>query len=430
MLRFVLFLLLLVPLVALGNWLIAHPGTIDITWLGYEISLAVPAAVMALMLVILLASIVMLFLWHIATWPERRQARRRFRTLSKGLMQLTEAVTALALGDDKAAQRALKKATHLLPGEPLPSLLSAQLLQRQGQHEAARQELRSLMKHETTATLASRRLIEQHLHEKAWGQALALVEKMREDDKEDRWLALTAIDLYSRRGDTAQILALTEGWKFRSPLTREERHRYAALAYYALAQGKEDMSAKRTALRHAVGYAPDFLPAVIAYADTLMNDDSHSNARKLLRDAWANKPDALLIPSILHALQNESPRAQARLIKAFLKGEKNAPHYQLEAQYLLGIHELKNAEDALQKALELETTQPVYAALAEIQKRLHGEETANRTLARAMQAPSGASWICHSCGGSHAQWQPHCEQCNAFDTLRHEAPEMRITRIE
>ena len=76
MARFVLFLILLVPLTAVGNWLVAHPGNIRIDWLGYEIEMATGFAVVLLSVVLVLLVLLALGLWQLATWPERRRARR------------------------------------------------------------------------------------------------------------------------------------------------------------------------------------------------------------------------------------------------------------------------------------------------------------------------------------------------------------------
>lgn len=430
MARFVLFLFLLVPMVAAGNWLLAHPGIISVDWLGYEITMKPVFAVGMLALLCLFLVTFALMFWQFATWPERRRARRRYRTLSRGLSQLTHAVTALALGDEKSAKQSLKKAQNLLPGQPLPQLLTAQLLQRQGQHEAARKELRALMKHESTAMLASHRLIEQHMGRKEWAAALTLAEQVRAESPNDRWLILTLIDLHIRAGNLSEVLALTEGWQWKSPLSKEERHRYAAVAYVMIAQKRDEPRARLTSLRHAVGYAPDFLPAVMAYADLLIGSGEMRPARKLLRTAWLQQPDTLLIPLIDRTLGNEKPRAQARLLQAFLQGEPIAAHHLLAAHHAMTQHHPGEAEDALKKALVMEESKEACVLMAEAEKQMNGDDAANRWLTRAMDAPAGASWLCQRCGTAHAEWQAHCNGCEAFDTLVHEKPEGRVTTVE
>jgi uncharacterized membrane-anchored protein len=75
------------------------------------------------------------------------------------------------MGNEDVAEEAIGKALLALPGEPLPQLLSAQLLQRQGKHADAQVKFKALMDHSATSELATRRLIEQHVSREEWGEA-------------------------------------------------------------------------------------------------------------------------------------------------------------------------------------------------------------------------------------------------------------------
>lgn len=430
MARFVLFLLLLVPLVVAGNWLLEHPGEVAVTWLGYDIRLHMVVMAALLLVTCALVTCVALLVWQLTTWPERRRARRRYRTLSKGLLQLTHGVTALAMGDEKAASIALKKATAALPNEPLPKLLTAQLLQRQGNHDGARTQLRALLNHASTALLASKRLIEQHVARKEWEAAIALAEQLHADAPREQWLVITLIDLYARMGNTRRMLDLSEGFQWQSPLSKEERSHYAARAYYLQSPAAENERAKRHALRHAVGYDPAFLPAVIDYANLLCDAGEQRQARKWLLGAWLAQPKIILIRPILRTLDDTRERAQARLLKPFLAGNEQASHFLLKAEQAMLAGEAEGAVEALEASLALEETRAACLRMAEVEKQLHGDEAANRWLARAMRAPEDEGWVCDACGHVHDGWQMHCEHCGAFDTIRFAHPEERITSME
>ena len=430
MARFVLFLILLVPLAVVGDWLLANPGTLTVEWVGYTITMHTALAVLLLAVACLLVVLVALALWQLFTWPERRRARRRHRTLAKGLREITHGMTSLAIGNEAAAEAALKKARQLLPGEPLPQLLTAQLLQRQGKHEAARGHFRALLAHASTAQLATQRLIEQHLTRREWAEAAALAEEARRDAPADRWLALTLIDLYARLDASAAIKSLTEGWHWHSPLSREERHRYAAMAYLLAEKHEETPRGKLTALRHAYGYAPGFLPAALAYAELLSTQGERKQARKVLLSAWAAQPAAILIAPILQAIADANPRQQLRWLKPFLKTGGSAVHRLLEAQQALEVGDYPRAKAQAEASLQLEESKQACAIIAEVEQHLRGPEAATVWLARAMDAPAAAGWICHRCGTAHAAWRTHCQGCDAFDTLSYERPEARITSVE
>lgn len=430
MARFILFLILMVPLVLAGNWLLANPGEVNIHWFGYDITLHVAVVALALLMFGMALAFITSLMWQLASWPERRRARRQYRTMAKGLAQLTRGVTALSLGDEAGAQVALKKALAALPHEPLPQLLSAQLLQRQGKHDQARVHLNALMRHEITAPLATRKLIEQHLARAEYSSAIHLAETAHRDAPKDRWLALTLIDLYAREKNPSAMLALTEGWQWQSPLSKEERHRFAALAHYIAAQADETPRVKEQHLRHAVGYAPDFQPAAIAYAELLLAQGETKRARKWLRETWDAAPSLLLIAPILKSIDGESPRGQARYLKPFMKGSPHVVRELMAARQAMNVGEPELAKVHALKALELEECKESLAMMAEVEKELNGSVGANPWLAQAMDAPHLATWVCLTCGTTYAQWQAHCDSCQSFDSLRYERPEARITSVE
>ena len=396
----------------------------------FNITLHIAVVALMMFLLCLLITFISWLVFKIVTWPQRHRARKKYRTLERGLLQLTQGATALAMGEDDAAHDALKKASLALPDAPLPQLLTAQLLQRQGKHEDAQVYLRALLKHEITAPLATRRLIEQSLAQHEWLEAIKLAEHAREETPRDRWLALTLLDLYTRQKDTVKMLALTEGWQWQSPLAKEERNRYAAFAYFMSAEKQDSPRLKAQALRHAVGYAPDFLPAVLAYADALLVDESPRRARKWLRGAWQTSPNALLIDPILSTLDGLSPRAQTRLLKPFLTGEKTAIHHQLVAEHALMNDDFASAQTALEAALALEESKAATLLMADVEKELRGNDAAHVWLARAADAPASTTWVCMQCGTTHSVWQAHCNGCERFDSLRYERPETRITSVE
>lgn len=413
-----------------GQWIMNHPGEVTVNWLGYDITVHVVVVAALLLMLVFVITFFSVSLWQVMTWPKRRRARKQYRTMESGIRYLTQGVTALAMGNESEAQSALKKAAAALPNDPLPQLLTAQLLQRQGKHEDARAQFRELMQHEATSAVATRRLIEQHVTAKEWGEAVKLAEEAREAAPKDRWNILTLLDLYARTGNTAGMLALTEGWQWQSPLSKEERHRYAAVAHYIAAIRQPDAHKKEQALRHAVGYAPDFLPAIVDFADVLMAENETRAARKWLLSAWEKAPNHVLIEPILSTLEGESPRAQRRLLKPFLKGEATANHHLLAAQQAFAAGDLEEAKQLTEHSLALAETKHACSLMAEIEKQLRGMDAANGWLARALDAPASETWVCEDCGTQHVTWTAHCSSCGHFDSVRYTQPEARITSVE
>lgn len=412
-----------------GDWLFAHPGEVNITWFGYEITLHIGVLGLALLALAIMVGLLAIQLWKLFTWHHRRRTRKEHRTFKRGLEQLTVGVAALAMGNEAEAEAAIRKAVLALPGEPLPQLLSAQLLQRQGKHADAHVQFKALMDHSATAELATRRLIEQHVSRREWREAMRLAQEARAKTPRDRWLALTLIDFYARERQTSDMLALTEGWQWQSPLSKEERHRYSALCYYLAARNEANPRTKEKNLRHAVGYAPDFLPAMVDYAYLLLAEESPRRARKWLLSAWKQSPSPLLIEPLLESIKRESPRAQARLLRSFVKGDA-AAHHLLAARHALLAGEPNAAKAALEDVMLIEENKEAASLMADIERKLRNDSSAEGWMRRAVDAPPNPSWVCVSCGHSHKEWDAHCSQCDGFDTLRFERPAVRSGALE
>lgn len=420
MIRFLFLTLLLVvgALLAL-DWLGQHPGEVHLSWLGYEVQMHIAVLLFVFSATLVLASMLAVMLWQVLRWPERRRLRRNLRVVRRGLEQLTRGVTALSMGDEKAAAEAIRKALSLLPDEPLPRLMQAQLLQRQGQQAAAEQEFRALLSHKATAELATRRMIEQHASRGEWQAARATAEEALAAHPQDRWLTLSLLDLSARMGDYKRMLALSEGWQWQSPLSKEERHRQAALAYYLQSQQTKANHVRLQALRHAVGYAPEFLPATLAYAEALQAHESPRRARKFLLECWRRAPLTALIEPILETMAQETaPAARARLLRPFIKSPSQAAEYILSARLSLAAGDLAAARAALSAADRLdERAQGLHAhvLLAQAEGRTAAAEDYRL---RRERAAANAEYRCTDCLHPHPLWQPHCAQCGHYDTLR------------
>lgn len=430
MAKFILFLLLLVPISAIGMWLMDHPGFITIEWFGYEIRMAVAVALVVVALVVLVASWLALLLWQLLNWPERRRTRRKLQRTEKGLQMLTRSVTALALQDSSSAEKSLNQALHYLPNSALPRLLAAQLAQSQGNSDKSAEHLRVLLADKETSVFATRRLIDQRMQQKNYEEALALALQAHEEQRRDHWTTLVLIDLYFRCGKLDAIIALCTGLKLGSALAREERHRFAGISYYEKARTEVDPMAKARALKHATNYAPEFLPAVLLLAQHYTEIDQPRDALKVLRRAWAREPQPALLALLLALIRTLSPRQQRRMAATLhAKAWGSAEGALLEATIAKEQERYEDAAAIVQKAIETHDRKPLYALMGEVAAKISGQQAdANVWLRRAMDAPNEPRWHCAGCGTLQTHWELHCPQCGALDSSVWGQPE--ITRSE
>jgi HemY protein len=432
MARFILFLLLLIPLSAAGMWLMDNPGFITIEWFGYEIRLAMAAALITLTLALFVVIWLALLFWQLLNWPERRGLRKKLHHTEKGLQMLTRSVTALALHDSVAAEKSLHQAVRLLPQSALPRLLAAQLAQSQGNSEKSAEHLRFLLADKDTSIFATRRLIDQRMQQKNYEEALILALQAHQDQPRDHWTTLVLVDLYFRCSRLDDVIALCTGVKLHSALSREERHRFAAIAYYQRAIKELEPLAKIRALKHATNYAPEFLPAVILFAQHYSEHNQPRDALKILRRAWAHAPQPSLMAMLMALLAPMNPRQQRRMAATLAaKAKGTAEAALLEAHIAKDQERYDDAATILQAAIAQHDRKPLYALMAEVAPKIEGKQSdATTWMKRAMDAPNEPRWHCASCGAMQSQWELHCSSCGALDSSVWGQPEMTKAEVQ
>src|SRR3569623_841209 len=117
--RTVWFFVKIAIVVAAAVWLADRPGHVSITWLGYNIELAVGTALAVLVVFILLLYLVWR-VWHmLRRVPGDYTLFRRNRRQAKGFKALTRGLVAVAAGDAAEANRLARTAHGQLAHSPL-----------------------------------------------------------------------------------------------------------------------------------------------------------------------------------------------------------------------------------------------------------------------------------------------------------------------
>ncbi|MBN8543452.1 MAG: hypothetical protein J0M34_04220 [Alphaproteobacteria bacterium] len=432
MAKFIVFLLLLIPLSTGAMWLMDHPGFMTVEWFGYEIRMAMALVIIALVILIMLTTWLGLLFWQLFHWPEKRRLRKALTRQEKGLQHLTRSVTALALQDSQAAERSLQQAVKLLPNSALPRLLSAQLAASQGHSDKSAEHLRFLLADKDTSLFATRRLIDQHMQQKKYEEALVLALQAHQDQPRDHHTNLVLVDLYFHCNRLDAIIALATSTKLHHGLSRGERNRFAAIAYYLRAIKETDPLARLRALKHATNYAPEFLPAVILLAQHYAEQGQSRDTFKLLRRAWARAPHTAVLQQLLVYLA-PLPAKRQRRIAAMLatKAKGSAEAALLEATIAQKQERYEDAAKVLQAAIEHHDRKPLYSAMAEVAVKLSGQAAdASPWFKRAMDAPNEPRWHCASCGTSQNHWELHCASCVVLDSSVWGQPEVTRSEIQ
>ena len=345
----------------------------------------------------------------------------------KGYAALSDALVALASGENATALQRARAAERLLRKPELTTLLVAQAAEASGENRAAVNAYKSLLQHEQTRFVAVRGLLRHKLAEGDTDTALKLAEKAfalkpRHAETQDILLKLQA-DSHDWKGARATL-----GEKLRSgELPRSVYRRRDALL--ALQEAKEitDESSSieaREAAIEANKLSPDLIPAAVIAARALVEKQDHKGATRVLKKAWEVSPHPDLAAAFAAIEPDETPAARLKRFKPLLQARPQDEETRLtRAELLLADKDFSGARDALGSLAQDHPTQRSLAILAAAERGTGAEESVVRAiLTRALAASRGPQWCCDKCQAVQQEWGPICPDCGGFDTLSWREP--------
>lgn len=397
MTRLVLFLLGVILLASGLAWLADRPGSLLITWQGYEIETSVFRAVILFAAVIglaLLAWAVMSQIWSSPAAVSHFLTRRRQR---RGLDALSSGMIAIGAGDRSTATRYALQARKSLPNEPLTHLLRAQAAQLSGDKATARRIFEAMLASPDTEQLGLRGLFleagregEREAQQQFAERALRLNPKLS-------WPVEALFELQCKAGDWAGALGTLALAKRHGHVERPvvDRRRAVLLAAQAQALEEDDPEKALTLALEAHGLAPSLIPAAAVAGRLLAARGNTPRAAKIIQKTWTKAPHPELATAYAYARIGDSPRDRLDRVKhLFSLNPMSIESSIAVAVAAIEAHDYAEARRILQPFLEQGLTRRVAALMARIEAEESGDKgRAREWLARAVTAPRDAAWI-------------------------------------
>ncbi|MGE3771220.1 MAG: heme biosynthesis HemY N-terminal domain-containing protein [Bdellovibrionales bacterium] len=416
MLRFFLNLILIC---AAAVFISMQDGTVQLRLPGRFIELDVQTA-------LALAFIVLVWWWGIAKlWFyikygfSRRRERRLRQAQDEGIAAFTLSLNALAGGDLRLAQRALKKAHKLLGDKPLVMWLEAEMAMRRGEEKVAHKAYQVLASSKEGATLGWRGLLRQQPQQgisdvlRLTGEALAVSSIASRDFAHE-----LRIMAFAQQRDWAEALGALRAAEKSGAFTRARVQRLTAVL--SLKQGETLFDTNRDdalrLLRAAHKAQSDYLPVVHAYVKALLRIEDESLAHKVLVAAWLVAPQLDLLPLFREAHAGDDSLARLTAFERFALKRKDhvATHLAL-ARLCLDAKILGRARTHAEKALDIRATREGYMMLADVD-RADGAHNADAAR-RALGAPPAGLYVCSACTYAASVWDAVCPHCSKVGTL-------------
>jgi HemY protein len=424
MLRLVLFLLAVAALAFGMSWLADRPGTMLISWQGYEIETSVFRATIMLAGVIGLSVIgwsALRLIWQspaaVGAYLNRRRQKRGLEALSSGLI-------AIGAGDRGLAMRYAVQARKSLPNEPLTHVLRAQAAQLSGDRPTARRIFEAMLGTPDTEQLGLRGLFLEAEREGAREAARQFAERAMNLNPKLGWPVQALFDIQCKNGDWAGALETLGVAKRHNHIDRTRAERRRAVLLTAQAQAAEDTDPER-ALKLAVeahASAPDLVPAAAIAGRLLAAQGKTSRAAKILQRTWKRSPHPDLAAAYAYARPGDSPRDRLARVKRLASMNPHSIEGPIAvATAAIEARDWETARRALQPLLDGRLTQRVCTLMARIEGEQHADKGRVREwLARAVNAPRDPAWTADGVVSDH--WAPVSPVTGALDAFQWRVP--------
>lgn len=420
MLRFFIFLLIILGISVGLVWIGDNSGNVTLQWLGYRIDTTVSFLLVVIVLLLFLFYVVIRVFQTIFSLPGAVKARRE----EHGSELLVQGFTALAAGDIDQARRISQRSGRLSGHSPLSLILAAQTAQIEGNEEAAISHFQAMTEEKSTEFLGLRGLLLQAIKQKDYKKALELADRADKIRPNTPWLIKTLIELSVRRGQLDNALESIDKAARKRIFNKAETNWLRAIVQYEKA--KEALNAGNT--ESAIDLLitinkkePEFIPATKKLARLLIDNGKKDQAAKYIEKAWKALPHPDLAKLYMSMVDDQSAEKQLKRLEKLTK--QNPDHYQsnlLVARMALKAKQYSKARNHLKVAMKLYETREVCRLMAELEEAEHGEDGATaKWLERAAKAKIPApAWSCNICGHRSETWQLFCESCGSFDAVR------------
>lgn len=426
--RMLLAIIKILLLLGAALWVANQSGQVTLTWGDHIVETSLATASLAA-LVVLFVMFMLYRGWRfiIDGWRQWRMGKK-IHQLQRGQEDLTWALTALAGGDTKEANRAATRARKKLGATPLVGFLQAQVARATGDDAKARALFQQMLLTPEGTLLGYRGLLTLAMRQGDWVEVERLITKLQDEKIDMPWLSTVTYQLSLQRQDWAEAHRALS-YAISANQVNEAANR-VPLATLLLVQADEAAADGRTAVvldyaEEALRLDPCWVPAQLAIIQQHLKMGhiraAGKAAEKFLR-LYAH-PEIVALYRQTHHQENALHFYQ-RLSKVLRSHENEPAALRALAATAMDADLWGEARRLLQDVLQRnQASIGDYQLLAKIERRETGNEAAAAAwLAQSVTAHADATWVCTACGTSHLTWQSSCTACGQFATVAWREP--------
>ncbi len=426
----ILFFIFLVVAAALGlGWLADRPGTVNVTWLGYQIETSAFIATLAVVALVALFIVAFAVLRYVWTRPAAMAAYVKEKRRQQGHEALSRGLLAIGVGDRALAQRYAGIAGRNLPREPLTALLKAQAAQLKGDKAAARRAFEKMLDQPETQLLGVRGLFLEAQRSNDADAARTLAEQAVQRDPKLAWGVNALFDIQARAGDWDGALNTLAIARQNGHVQTDIANRRRAVLLTAEAREAEAFNPDKalTLANEALRLAPSLVPAAELAGRIFASKGEARAASRQITRTWKLSPHPDLAVAYAFAKPGLSPRDRLKRVEYLASlTPDNIEGALAVANAAVEAHEWQVARDELAPHLEDRPSARICTLMARIEGGDGDKGREREWLGRAVRAPRDRAWIAD--GYVSDRWLPVSPVTGTVDAFEWKAPVDAIGR--
>jgi HemY protein len=405
-------------------WLADRPGTVLVTFAGYELRTTLAVGVVALVGVALALAVLWAAVSALLRLPSRLSFASRARRRARGYQAISRGMIAVGAGDSIAARRYANEAERLLDQEPLALLLKAQAAQVSGNRAAAEAAFSRMMDNGETRVLGLRGLFVEARRRGDAGAATQYASEAVRLAPSATWASDAILEAHCAERDWRGALDILERRASLGLVDKStaKRNRAVLLTADALDRVERDPDGALSSAQAALKLAPDLVPAAAVAGRLLSHRGDLRRAAKAVETAWRAAPHPELADVYLNLRPGDSALDRLHRAETLAKLSNWAPEGRIAvARAAMEAREFARARMALEPLAVDRPTMRVCLLMSDLEQAEHGATGRGREwLFRATRAPRDPVWMADGVVSDH--WAPVSPVTGRLDAFVWQAP--------
>jgi HemY protein len=404
--------------------ILQNDGSLTISIASYEIETSLTFLIAITAALFLLLFLFIFFFVRVKFGLDKYKLNKQNKNQKLGLQEITKSLSYIALGDHKKAALASSKVKKYLGNVPISNLLEIQTSGNKTNPLKLKKHFKAMLEHDETKSFALKGLGSIAQKNNKDKQAANYFEEALKAEPHSANLTSSLLNAYiklKKWQKAEELLRRAFGQKILHKT--DYSYDYAAINLQLgdtnLTQGNQQIALKY--FKTAIDYAPNFQPAILAYAALLLELGKTYKAAYYIKNIWKTTPSKELaeIYTQLHSKKKLS-RKLSYLEKLIKLNKQSIEGQILYAENAIGNDKYRaKAKGHLTNALETSPSPRIYELLAQIaEQENENPHVADDLRKKAKHTIESNDWLCNNCHEQADKWQIKCPKCQSFNSLQ------------